>query len=47
MLARSGEFQTCRAQALQAAMAYVHSPVVRRRYAAMEGRGGGVRLANR
>ena len=34
--ARRAGFQTCRAQALQEAMTYVRSPIVKRRYAAIE-----------
>jgi UrcA family protein len=33
-LSRSAQFHACRAKALETAMAYVHSPVVRQRYAA-------------
>jgi UrcA family protein len=39
-LARSPGFYACRSEALQTAMTYVHSPIVRRRYAAMEAEGG-------
>jgi UrcA family protein len=35
-VARSEEFQTCRAQALQTAMTYVRSPIVKRRFAAIQ-----------
>jgi len=45
-LARSTGFQACRRQALQAAMTYVHSPVVRRRFAAIEAEDN-LRLARR
>jgi UrcA family protein len=34
-LDRSAQFHACRAKALETAMAYVHSPMVRQRYAAM------------
>jgi len=39
-IARSAGFQTCRAQALETAMTYVHSPIVKRRYAAIEAKDG-------
>ena len=39
-MTRSGGFQTCRAQALETAMTYVHSPIVKRRYAAMGAKDG-------
>lgn len=45
-LSRSPGFQACRAQALQTAMTYVHSPIVRRRYAAVEAQAD-LRLAHR
>jgi UrcA family protein len=46
MVARTAGFDVCRAQALETAMTYVHSPTVRRRYAAIESRND-LRLAHR
>jgi len=45
-LARTPGFHRCRSQALETAMTYVHSPIVKRRYAAMEAENG-LRLARR
>jgi UrcA family protein len=45
-LGRSAEFHACRAKALETAMAYIHSPVVRQRYAVMR-RSDELRLAHR
>ncbi|MFI4966167.1 MAG: UrcA family protein [Caulobacterales bacterium] len=45
-IARTAKFQVCRAQALETALTYVHSPIVRRRYAAMAARDD-LRLARR
>ena len=45
-LGRTSDFYDCRNQALEAAMTYVHSPIVKRRYAANEARGR-MRLARR
>jgi UrcA family protein len=44
-LGRSAQFHACRAKALETAMAYVHSPIVRQRYAAR--RSDELRLAHR
>lgn len=46
MPGRTPGFDTCRSQALETAMTYVHSPIVKRRYAAIEARDG-LRLARR
>lgn len=45
-LSRSTEFHTCRTEALATAMAYVHSPIVKRRYAEMR-RSDELHLAHR
>jgi UrcA family protein len=45
-LFRSDEFQACRAKALETAMVYVRSPLVRQRYAQMRA-GDQLRLARR
>jgi UrcA family protein len=45
-LGRSGGFHACRVKALEAAMAYVHSPVVKQRYAEMR-RSNELHLARR
>lgn len=45
-LGRSGKFQTCRAEALETAMTYVHSPMVKQRYAQMR-RSDELHLAHR
>ena len=45
-IARTAGFTTCRGQALHAAMTYVRSPTVRRRYAAINAEGD-LRLARR
>jgi len=45
-LSRSAQFHACRAEALETAMAYVHSPVVKRRYAEMR-RSDELHLAHR
>jgi UrcA family protein len=46
MMTRTTGFYECRSKALQTAMTYVHSPLVKRRYAAIEARDG-LRLARR
>ncbi|HEX4712576.1 UrcA family protein [Phenylobacterium sp.] len=45
-LGRSAQFHACRAKALETAMAYVHSPIVKQRYADMR-RSDELRLAHR
>lgn len=45
-LGRSAEFHACRAKALESAMAYVHAPAVRQRYAEMR-KSDELRLAHR
>jgi len=45
-MTRSSGFKSCRAQALQTAMTYVRSPLVKRRYAAIEAKGN-LRVAGR
>jgi UrcA family protein len=46
VLDRSDHFHACRAKALESAMAYVHSPLVRHRYAQLR-RADQVRVARR
>lgn len=45
-LGRTVAFDRCRSQALEMAMTYVHSPIVKRRYAVIEARDG-IHLARR
>lgn len=45
-MTRTGGIDSCRAQALEMAMTYVHSPIVKRRYSAMEAKDS-LRLARR